>query len=118
MRFLVAPSSMNNEDLSWEVQFAPRANILPRKGDFITRKQWRWAALAGFVIIAILAALRFRVHPVFDWRVFTATFSRLKWRWLILASILSYATYFGRALRWAVFLRPLRPHPHMGTLVK
>src|SRR5262249_45506126 len=30
----------------------------------------------------------------------------------------AYATYFGRALRWAVFLRPLRPHPGIWNLVK
>jgi len=85
----------------------------------ITRKQWRWAALAAIGAVVVLIVLRFRGGgPLFDWAVFAATFSGLDWGWLALASILAYATYFGRALRWAVFLRPLRPHPGMWNLVK
>ena len=69
--------------------------------------------------MAILIVLRFRGQgPLFDWALFAATFSQLRWPWLAAASVLAYATYFGRALRWAVFLRPLRPHPRMGDLMK
>src|SRR5258706_2895650 len=89
------------------------------KGDIITRKQWRLAALAGIVAVAILIALWFRGRgPAFDWAVFAAAFSGLDWSWLALAFVLSYATYFGRALRWAVFLRPLRARPRIWNLVK
>jgi len=67
----------------------------------------------------VLIFLRFRGRgPLFDWAAFAATFYGLDWGWLALAGILAYATYFGRALRWAVFLRPLRPHPGMWNLVK
>src|SRR5438105_6219041 len=65
----------------------------------------------------LLAVLRFR-GPAFEWAVFAAPFSRLDWRWLALATRLSYATYFGRALRWAVLLKPLRPRPGLWNLTK
>jgi uncharacterized protein (TIRG00374 family) len=96
-----------------------RGNILPRQGANITRKQWRWAALAGVAAVALLIFLRFHGQgPVFDWAAFAATYYALDWTWLALACLLAYATYFGRALRWAVFLRPLRPHPGMWNLFK
>ncbi|HTM51913.1 MAG TPA: lysylphosphatidylglycerol synthase transmembrane domain-containing protein, partial [Bryobacteraceae bacterium] len=63
--------------------------------------------------------LRFRASgPLFDWAIFAATFSRLEWRWLILGCLLAYATYFGRALRWAVLLRAIRPNPDLWELTK
>ena len=69
--------------------------------------------------ILILIAIRFRGQaPLFEWAVFAATFSQLQWGWLAPACVLAYATYFGRALRWAVFLKPLRPHPGMWNLMK
>jgi hypothetical protein len=67
----------------------------------------------------ILTAIRFRGQaPIFDWALFVATFSRLQWGWLPPACLLAYATYYGRALRWAVFLKPLRPHPGRWNLMK
>ena len=66
-----------------------------------------------------LIAIRFRSQtPLFEWAVFVATFSKLRWGWLAPACLLAYATYFGRALRWAVFLKPLRPHPGLWNLTK
>jgi uncharacterized protein (TIRG00374 family) len=99
--------------------FAPRGIILPRKGDIITSKQWRLAVLAGAVAAAVLIVLRCRARePWFDWAIFAATFSRLEWRWLVLGCLLAYATYFGRALRWAVLLRTIRPDPDLWELIK
>ena len=96
--------------------------ILPRprgtQGDII-RKQWRWAALAVLAVIIALIVVRVRSHgPIFDWDAFLSTFSQLHAGWLALASVMAYATYYGRALRWAVFLRPLRPHPSLWNLTK
>ena len=53
----------------------------------------------------------------FHWSVFVATLTRLDWRWLVAALGFVLATYYGRALRWAVLLKPLRPHPNMRNLV-
>jgi len=97
-------------------------NILPRpnrpQGDII-RKQWRWAALAVFAVVVTLIILRVRSHgPIFDWAAFLSTFYKLDAGWLSVAAAMAYATYYGRALRWAVFLRPLRAHPSMWNLTK
>jgi uncharacterized protein (TIRG00374 family) len=84
----------------------------------ITRKQWRWAMPALTLAAVALVAIRLRGAPPFDWVSFWAVFSDLDWRWLALASLFTYATYYVRALRWAVFLRPMRPHPGMWNLMK
>lgn len=54
----------------------------------------------------------------FSWTLFLATFSKLHWGWLMLATLCAVATYFGRALRWAVLIRPLRAHPSIWNLFK
>jgi glycosyltransferase 2 family protein len=53
----------------------------------------------------------------FDWRVFAGTFAGIGWGWVLVAVILLYGTYYGRALRWGVLLRPLKPKPDMGNLL-
>ena len=40
----------------------------------------------------------------------------LHWRWLALALVPAFASYYGRALRWAVFLRPLKARPSIMNL--
>ena len=53
----------------------------------------------------------------FDWPLFVETVGGLDWRWLGLAVGWSYMTYVVRALRWAVLIEPLRPHPRFWRLV-
>jgi uncharacterized protein (TIRG00374 family) len=69
--------------------------------------------LAGGVWAYIMA----RGEKTFNWPVFVATVTAMDWRWLALSVLFSYSTYVVRALRWAVLLRPLRPHPHFGHLL-
>jgi uncharacterized protein (TIRG00374 family) len=57
-------------------------------------------------------------HAPFQWRTFAASFVHLDWRWVALSLLLSIATYYGRALRWAIMLRPLRPHPNTWSIFK
>jgi uncharacterized protein (TIRG00374 family) len=52
----------------------------------------------------------------FDWALVRAGIGGLHWNWLAFSLIPIFATYYGRALRWAVFLRPLKPHPSIGRL--
>ncbi|HLN01382.1 MAG TPA: lysylphosphatidylglycerol synthase transmembrane domain-containing protein [Bryobacteraceae bacterium] len=52
----------------------------------------------------------------FHWSIFMGTLARLNWAWLAAAVVLALATYYGRVLRWAVLLKPLRPHPDMWKL--
>jgi uncharacterized membrane protein YbhN (UPF0104 family) len=53
----------------------------------------------------------------FDWKLAGATFARLRWQWVLLSVIPIFGTYYGRAMRWAVFLKPLQPHPSIRNLL-
>jgi uncharacterized protein (TIRG00374 family) len=53
----------------------------------------------------------------FDWGLAVAAVARLRWPWLILALIPVFGTYYGRALRWEVFLRPQKARPSMRNLL-
>ena len=78
---------------------------------------WKWAAvcLAGAAGLWWLAASHPHL-PSFDWRLAAASFAGLRWGWLVLAISAIFATYYVRALRWGVFLKPLRPQCSTGTL--
>ena len=52
----------------------------------------------------------------FDWRLFGATLFRLDWGWVFWSALLGIATYYGRALRWSVMLKPLRSKPNIWRL--
>jgi glycosyltransferase 2 family protein len=53
----------------------------------------------------------------FDWRLAAFSFTHVRLSWLLLAVAFVYSTYWGRALRWTVFLRPLKPRPSMRNLL-
>ncbi len=53
----------------------------------------------------------------FDWRLAAASIARLRWGWLALSLAPIFGTYYGRALRWAVLLKPLKPHPSIRNLL-
>jgi uncharacterized protein (TIRG00374 family) len=55
--------------------------------------------------------------PAFDWKLAGSTFARVRWPWVALSLVPIFGTYWGRALRWAVFLKPLKPHPSMRNLL-
>lgn len=82
-------------------------------------KAWRWA-----LALAVVAGFGAWVwhehwhHAHFQWRAFGASFLHLDWRWLTLALALSLATYYGRALRWAVMIKPLQPRPSTWRIFK
>ena len=58
-------------------------------------------ALAGWWLFATAR------RQGFHWQTFRAVLAGLEWRWLLLASLCAVATYYGRALRWAVLIRPV-----------
>jgi uncharacterized protein (TIRG00374 family) len=71
--------------------------------------------------VAVVVAAWF-VHSslaakAFDWGLAVAAVTRLRWPWLLAALIPIFATYYGRALRWAVFLRPQKAQPSMRNLL-
>lgn len=75
--------------------------------------------MAG-VLAAVLGAwlLHSRLSArAFDWGLAAAAVTRLRWPWLVLASIPIFGTYYGRALRWRIFLRPQKARPSMRNLL-
>lgn len=54
----------------------------------------------------------------FDWGLAWSSVKHLHWGWLAISLIPIAGTYYGRALRWAVFLRPLKKRPSLGNLFK
>jgi uncharacterized protein (TIRG00374 family) len=73
-----------------------------------------WAVLLLIAVYLLRSELR---KSGFHWSVFAASLARLRMPWLLAAVALALATYPGRALRWAVLLKPLRPKPDMRKLV-
>ena len=76
--------------------------------------------MAGCLLVAaaVLWFIATRLTaPSFDWKLAAAGFARLRWQWLLLSLIAVFATYYGRAMRWAVFLKPLKPHPSVRNLL-
>ena len=62
--------------------------------------------------------LVWRFHaPVFDWRLAAAAVSGLDWRWIGVSLLPVAGSYYVRALRWAVFLKPLKPRPSIRNLL-
>ena len=79
------------------------------------RRLWIAAGLAVTVAVVWLAS---RIHVrSFDWRLAAASVRQLDWAWIGLAVLFIGATYYGRALRWAVFLKPLKSRPSIRNLL-
>jgi uncharacterized protein (TIRG00374 family) len=67
---------------------------------------------ATLALVAALVAIVYLIHrwrtSGFAWDEFAAALRHVSWGWLICSQLLIFVTYFGRALRWEVMLRPLR----------
>jgi glycosyltransferase 2 family protein len=82
------------------------------------RRRKKIAAIVLLVLAAgVWAYILAKGDKSFKWPVFVATVTALDWKWLALSVVFSYSTYVVRALRWAVMLKPLRPHPHFWPLL-
>src|SRR5579864_8336498 len=73
------------------------------------------AAIAAILIAIVIVRYRWR-SAGFEGRLFVAAISEVNWPWLAASVALILATYFGRALRWAVMLRPLRSDPSLWRI--
>jgi uncharacterized membrane protein YbhN (UPF0104 family) len=73
------------------------------------------AALALVLIVLLLFAFHWRYNK-FDWTLFSSTLLGMRWPWLLAAAFFSLATYYGRALRWAVMIRGLNRQPNVWRL--
>lgn len=75
------------------------------------------ASVVVFLILAILVYLQYRHWRTFDWGTFWSQTHRIK-KWHVLHGIaLIYLAYIVRAIRWKIFLRPVRPETKVSELV-
>ncbi|HTS35297.1 MAG TPA: lysylphosphatidylglycerol synthase transmembrane domain-containing protein [Candidatus Solibacter sp.] len=72
------------------------------------------ASVVVFLILAILVYLQYRHWRTFDWGTFWSQTHRINKRHVLHGIVLIYFAYWMRALRWKIFLRPVRPKT--GTL--
>jgi|SRR6516162_1459780 len=68
--------------------------------------------LISGVVVAVLAALiylQFRAWETFDWSKFLAQTGRVNKLFILGGVAFTYLAYVLRAVRWKIFLRPIRP---------
>ncbi len=69
-----------------------------------------------FLVLAVLVYLQFRTWQHFDWALFRQTRPQ-KWMHILHGIVLIYLAYLVRAIRWKIFLRPVRPQASSASLV-
>lgn len=75
------------------------------------------ASVVVFLILAILFYLQYRHWRTFDWSTFWSQTNRIN-KWHVLHAIaLIYIGYVMRALRWKIFLKPVRPKTSVAEMV-
>jgi glycosyltransferase 2 family protein len=68
------------------------------------------ASVVVFLILAVLVYLQYRHWRTFDWGTFWSQTHRIKKRHVLHGIALIYLAYWMRAVRWKIFLRPVRPN--------
>lgn len=85
-------------------------------------KRSRYALPMLLGLLVLCGALYYSINHNPDWQkfdleVFVQTLRGLEWRWLAASIGAIYATYFLRALRWRVLIRPLKKDPSLWGLL-
>ena len=75
------------------------------------------ASAVVFLILAVLIYLQYREWHSFDWGTFWSETRHIKWLRVVRAVVLIYAAYVMRAIRWKIFLKPVRPNAKVMDLV-
>ena len=75
------------------------------------------ASVVVFCILAVLLYLQYRHWQSFDWGTFWAQTHRIKKVHVLHAVALIYIAYVMRAVRWKIFLKPVRPNLRTIDLV-
>ena len=70
-----------------------------------------------FLVLAVLFYLQYRQWHSFDWGTFWNETRRLRWLRVLRAVLLIYFGYLLRAVRWKIFLKPVRPRVRIIDLV-
>ena len=97
----------------------PAAHCLGRGAEFspFMDKKRILASVVVFLILAVLVYLQYRHWRTFDWGMFWSQTHRItKWR-IVLAIALTYFAYALRALRWKIFLHPVRSNTRVAELL-
>ena len=68
-------------------------------------------------ILAVLVYLQFREWRTFDWGKFLENSRDVAWRHVIHGIVLIYVAYILRAVRWKIFLRPVRKKASTLSLI-
>src|SRR5207244_13578357 len=71
----------------------------------------------ALVVLAILVYLQFRHWKAFDWTTFRIETHQVNPRHIVHAIVLIYVGYLIRAIRWKIFLRPVRPQATVMQLI-
>ncbi len=71
----------------------------------------------ALVVLAILVYLQFRHWKAFDWATFWSETHQVNPRHIVHAIALIYVSYLIRAIRWKIFLRPVRPQATVMQLI-
>jgi len=75
------------------------------------------ASVVVFFILAILFYLQYRHWRTFDWATFWSQTHRIKKLHVLHAIAWIYIAYAMRAIRWKIFLRPVRPETKVAELL-
>ncbi len=68
-------------------------------------------------MLAVLVYVQFRTWRNFDWQKFASQTGHINWLHIVHATALIYLAYAMRAIRWKIFLRPVRPQASALKLV-
>jgi glycosyltransferase 2 family protein len=75
------------------------------------------ASAVVFLVLAVLIYLQVRHWQSFDWGTFWGQIHRIKKLHVVHGIALIYAAYVLRAVRWKVFLQPVRPKTKVSDLI-
>jgi glycosyltransferase 2 family protein len=75
------------------------------------------ATVVVFLILAVLVYLQYRHWRTFDWGTFWSQTHRINKLRVLYAISLIYFGYLLRAIRWKIFLKPVRPRTKMGEVM-
>ena len=68
-------------------------------------------------VLAVLVYFQFRHWKNFDWATFWAQSAQVLYRRILACAGIIYGSYFLRALRWKIFLRPVRKEASLTGLI-
>jgi glycosyltransferase 2 family protein len=75
------------------------------------------ATVAVFLILAFLVYLQYREWQSFDWGKFRSLSQHIRWFHVVHAIAWIYFGYVLRAIRWKIFLLPVRPNASYAGMI-